>query len=182
MWACGTSRSRRSGRGRLGCTSRVRGGAVWDHFGSHRKVQLQGRGRWPAAQRLCRARGNRPLAIQVLLSVALVLASSAFSCCTAYDYVHRSVLCAVKRSADVALASDAPDTLTNHDNENVHFQLAGGGCVPPSAAAAHACAYGGYTPPYSACNVQTARRLLPGQPLPQGMAAFGMAMPAQQPQ
>ena len=63
------------------------------------------------------------------------------TCCTACDYVHRSVLCAVKRSADVALASDAPDTLTNHDNENVHFQLAGGGCVPPSAAAAHACAY-----------------------------------------
>ena len=53
----------------------------------------------------------------------------------------RYVLCAVKRSADAALATDAPDTLTNHDNENVHFQLAGGGCVPSSALAAHACAY-----------------------------------------
>ena len=30
--------------------------------------------------------------------------------------------------------------------------------------------------------VQTARLLLPGQPLPHGVAAFGMAMPAQQPQ
>ena len=92
------------------------------------------------------------------------------------------MLCAVKRSADLALL---PDTLTSHDDENVPQQqlAAGGGSVLPSAAVtpAASCAY---TPPYAypACTVQTARRLLPGQPLPHGVAAFGMAMPAQQPQ
>ena len=86
------------------------------------------------------------------------------------------VLCAVKRSAD--------GTLCDYDSENISRQLlaTGVGCVPPSASALLA-ASGAYTPPYSApTSVQTARWLLPGQSLPQGVVAFGMAMPVKQSQ
>ena len=91
----------------------------------------------------------------------------------------RIVLCAVKRSAGMALT---PDTLSDLNRENVshqHVASCGSGSVPASSAAAAfaACAY---TPPYT-CSVQTARRLLPGQPLPQGVAAFAMAFPARHP-
>ena len=85
-----------------------------------------------------------------------------------YDMCIAFVLCAVKRSADAALA---PDTFRDRDSENMSNQqlAAGGGRVPHSAVAALA-ASGAYSPPF--------RVPQPGQPLPLGVAAFGMAIPA----
>ena len=121
----------------------------------------------------------------MLISAALIPLCLLSSTCFTADMLVISccLLCAVKRLADNALRSGA---LRDHDNENISFQLptAGVGCVPlPSAAAPlRLAASGAYTPPYSVRSVQTARRLLPGQPLPQGVVAFGMAMPSKQPQ
>ena len=86
----------------------------------------------------------------------------------------RVVLEAVKRSAD---AASTPLTSTSQvDAENVWLQTFSASLqagVPHSAAGAHAaCAY---TVPYT--RVQTARQLLPGQPLPQGVVAFSLAVP-----
>ena len=86
------------------------------------------------------------------------------------------VLCAVlKRS------TDARASLATCSRENVWPQsfTAGNAAVQHSSAlfANASCVY---SAPYSACSVQTARRLLPGQPLPLGVVAFGMAMPALQ--
>ena len=39
-----------------------------------------------------------------------------------------------------------------------------------------------YTSPYTSEGVQRARPLLPGQPLPTGVAAVAMAVPAEQPE
>ena len=52
--------------------------------------------------------------------------------------------------------------------------------APVSAAAAPAASAAAFTPPSTAAYgvPQTARPLLPGQPLPQGVAAFGLALPA----
>ena len=90
------------------------------------------------------------------------------------------VVCTVKRLADNALT---PDTLIN---ENVpKQQFVAGGSVPRGAAGALAasCAY---TPPYRAFNIQTLpSRCCPASllcPRVCGTAAFGMALPAQQPQ
>ena len=58
-WACDRSRSRRSGLGKHGYTSKARSGDVWDHSRSRRKLQWPGHGRWPAARSVCRARGNK---------------------------------------------------------------------------------------------------------------------------
>ena len=179
-WACGASRSRRFGRGKLGYTSRVRGGAVWDPSRSRRKQQLPGRRRWPAAQRRCRARGSRPLAIQVPPFCPVLCDALNHRIFTASGLLVCIVLRAVKRSAG---SVPTPDTFPDLDSENAsrqHVGERGGGSVPASCAA-DAFAACAYTPPYM-CSVQTARRLLPGQPLPQGVAAFGMAMPVQQPQ
>ena len=60
-------------------------------------------------------------------------------------------------------------------NESVGFAAAS---VPLSAAAVR----GAYSAPYSAAapGVQNVRMLLPGQPLPPGVAAIGLALPAGQ--
>ena len=51
--------------------------------------------------------------------------------------------------------------------------------APLSALAAPAASAAAFSPPCAAYGVtQTARPLLPGQPLPQGVAAFGLALPA----
>ena len=175
--------SRRRGRGRAGCTSRARSGGAWAHSRTRKKLLLLGHGRWPADQRIFRARGSKLLAIQVPTrlprAVCFPHQSSSSLLCVCIG-VLCCVMCAVKkRSADIG---GTPVTFPHHNSENLQNQhlLAGGASAPSSAAAAlSACAY---TPPYSAYSVQTARRLLPGQPLPQRVAAFAMAVPAQQPQ
>ena len=79
----------------------------------------------------------------------------------------------MKQATGIALTT--PLTLRDtNENGGISSLLGRGACLPRSAAAAPV-AY--YTPPY-ACGVQHARPLLPGQPLPQGVAAFAQAMPA----
>jgi hypothetical protein len=64
-------------------------------------------------------------------------------------------------------------------NESAGFAAAS---VPLSAAAVRDAS--AYSAPFSAAvyGVQNARLLLPGQPLPQNLAAFGLAVPAAQQQ
>lgn len=66
-------------------------------------------------------------------------------------------------------------------NENINLQHSSAAGVPHGVAAAP-CLADMYTPPFAhaAFSVQKARLLLPGQPLPKGVAAIAMALPASQ--
>ena len=178
-WACGSSSTRRNGRGKPGSTSKARNGAAWDHSRSRRKLQLRGHVRCSATQRLCRARGSRPHGIQVLLHTDQMPVPLLFSFMTLPSLFCASVclMFAVKRSADTTLA---PFTLPHEDGENRLLQS-----MPGSAASGlplRARAASTYSAPHAEYCVQTARPLIPGQPLPQGIAAFGMAVPVPQQQ
>ena len=81
----------------------------------------------------------------------------------------------VSRSTDNALT---PLTLPGTNGSiNIHPSLGEDASVPLSASLVGTTA--SYSAPFAAfaCMVQNARPLLPGQPLPEGVAAFALATP-----
>ena len=184
-WACGALPNHRSGRGRHGSKSEATSAAdAWALSRARRKPQWSEHGQCPVGWKLCRVRGSRRRAVQVLLRACElpfrpILVCSSHNHCPHCVY-DRLVLCsAVKRSTNAARAS-----IRTPSQENCWLQSLGAGNagVQSSSAlfASDGCAL--YSAPYSRMCVQTARRLLPGQPLPQGVAAFAMATPATQQQ
>ena len=172
MLACDPT-SPRSGHGKRGCTSRVKSGAAWALSRAGKKLLWKGQLHCPVARRLCQARGSRLLAIQVQLVRA---ARSTFVCCpqslaVSLDCRTRLMLCsAVRRSTNAALT---PLTLcSNSTNSFSSFGGEGASATVLSPADSYGAscmaAYG---------HVQNARPLMPGQPLPQGVAAFCLATP-----
>ena len=72
-----------------------------------------------------------------------------------------------------------PLTLPQYENLNNNLSMTGGDASAPLSAA-FARATGAYTAPYSAWPLATAWPLLPGRPLPQGVVAVALALPATQ--
>ena len=181
-WACGALPNQRSGSGRHGSKSKATSAdAAWALSRTRRKVQWPGHGHWPAvwpgefaepeeagcAQfRCCRA--CHPCMCTFLLLLIPILTCLNVLC------LMRS---AVKRSAAVA---PTRRTLCSHqqESENIWGQTLSASAasgVPLCAAAARAPCM--YSAPYSICVAQTVRPLLPGQTLPQGVAAVTMTAP-----
>jgi hypothetical protein len=70
-----------------------------------------------------------------------------------------------------------PLTLPNTNESICSSSLPQCAAVVPHSAVVAPAAFA-YSAPYAACGVPNARPLLPGQPLPQGLAAFALAVPA----
>ena len=98
-WACDTLPSQRSGHGRRGSKSKATSAAdAWALSRARRKVRWPGHGHWPVARTICRARGSRLRAIQVLSHATLACAPSC--CCSSQSSL--ALTCCALRSQTIS--------------------------------------------------------------------------------